>query len=96
MSSLLLSQLPQGDGLGLSLPMWLLVGFAIAVAIYRAFPKRPNIPLVGFEVKNAQERKLLYSYNAPELLQRGYDKVRLGRINTQRCRYAGETKFMED
>lgn len=54
----------------------LLCGVAALLAYRRSVSKLPGIPLVGFEVKDPKQRKGQYTFNAPGIVQVGYEKVR--------------------
>ncbi|KAL0766919.1 hypothetical protein CaCOL14_010490 [Colletotrichum acutatum] len=54
----------------------LLCGVAAALAYRRSVSKLSGIPLVGFEVKDPQQRKGQYTFNAPGIVQTGYEKFK--------------------
>ncbi|KAK7423841.1 hypothetical protein QQZ08_008885 [Neonectria magnoliae] len=57
-------------------PWYVLAGLAAAFAFYYALPRSAEYPGVGFQVKDAKQRKAQYSFNAPKLLQDGYDQFK--------------------
>ncbi|KAF4816228.1 Cytochrome P450 monooxygenase ATR2 [Colletotrichum siamense] len=54
----------------------LLCGVAALVAFRNSMPKTPNVPLVGFDVKDAKKRKAQYSFDAPGIVQKGYEQFK--------------------
>lgn len=55
---------------------WILLGAIAAVLVFRHSTSNiPNVPLIGFGVKDAKKRKAQYSFNAPGIIQEGYEKV---------------------
>ncbi|KXH38485.1 hypothetical protein CSIM01_05610 [Colletotrichum simmondsii] len=54
----------------------LLCGVAAVLAYRRSVSKLSGIPLVGFEVKDPKQRKGQYTFNAPGIVQTGYEKFK--------------------